>query len=44
LSRTSNSPLWAFITVKELLAVSGQILVAINKEHSSTALIAAVNR
>ena len=30
LSRTSNSPLWAFITVKDLLAASGQILVAAN--------------
>ena len=30
LSRTSNSPLWAFITAKDLLAASGQILVAAN--------------
>ena len=30
LSRTSNWPLWAFITVKDLLAASGQILVATN--------------
>ena len=32
LSRTSNSPLWAFITVKDLLAASGQILVATNTQ------------
>ena len=30
LSRTSNTPLWAFITVKYPLATSGQILVATN--------------
>ena len=28
LSRTSNAPLWVFITVKDLLAASGPILVA----------------
>ena len=31
LSRTSNSRLSAFITVKDLLAASGQTLVATNK-------------
>lgn len=31
LSCTSNSPLWAFIIVKDLLAASGHILVATNR-------------
>jgi len=30
LSRTSKSPLWAFITVKDPLAGSGQIFVSTN--------------
>lgn len=41
LSRTPNSPLWAFITVEDLLAASGQILVATTAVHLTNTRVAA---